>query len=287
MIFSDKIEKGKSVGRIFRPLLILTPTLGPDDNKIASLSISRRPLGDAVDQLDWLRLGSILTPFFNHAALTEWNRPNVRSSTRVTKTGPGGSSLALSNLSTADAARAAARAGTYKRRGGFESEKPQEPKTAQYVWSHGTVSEFKFRLPVAIEAIYEKSQEGLCLTWRIAKRPSNWISFNETTKQIHASAPSVDTLDQLIRIIRRIPGVVPVGSVAPALALKQPTEETAKLFKVINDFSAEEDIELSVQKDDVVVIFNEDDGSGWVGVKRVKDEAQGYVPTVYLTPTSP
>ena len=291
MIFNDKIEKGRSVGRIFKPLCVLTPSMGLDDNKISSLSISRRPLlansgtvsreEAQADQLDWLRLGSILTPFLNHSGLTEWNRPNVRSTTRVTRTGPGGSSLALSNLSTADAARAAARAGTHRRRGFAESEKCQDPKTAQYIWSSGTLSEFKFRLPVGIEAVFEKNPNG-SLTWRIAKRCHNWISFCETTKMINASAPSVDTLNQLVRIIRKIPGVVPASSTAPSLAV--PNEKQEVMLKVIHDFAAEEEGELTVAQDDVVLIFSEDDGSGWVGVKRLKDGAQGYVPAVYLGP---
>jgi hypothetical protein len=288
MIFNDKIDKGKPVGRIFKPLIVLSPLVGSEDNKISSLTVSRRPSCSSekeqvtADQLDWLRLGSILTPFLNHACLTEWNRPNVRTTTRVTRTGPGGSSLALLNLSTADAARAATRAGgTFRRRGGQDTEKSEEPRTIQYVWSEGTLAEFKLRFPVGVEAVFEQNQNGT-LTWRIAKRRNNWISFSETTKLIQASAPTVDTLNQLIRIIQRMPGAVEEGSAAPRLHETREKEEKSLL--VIHDFSAEEQGELSVAKDDVVIVFSEDDGSGWIGVKRVKDGAQGYVPAVYLGP---
>lgn len=289
MVFNDKIDKGKPVGRIFKPLMVLSPVVGSDDNKISSLTVTRRPSCSSekeeltADQLDWLRLGSILTPFLNHACLTEWNRPNVRTTTRVTRTGPGGSSLALLNLSTADAARAAARAGgTFRRRGGPDMEKSsEEPKTIQYVWSEGSLAEFKLRFPVLIDAVFEQNQNGT-LTWRLAKRRNNWISFSETTKLIQASAPTVDTLNQLIRIIQRMPGAVEEGAAAPRLY--ETKEKVEKTLLVVHDFSAEDHGELSVFKDEVVIVFSEDDGSGWIGVKRVKDGAQGYVPAVYLGP---
>jgi hypothetical protein len=79
-----------------------------------------------------------------------------------------------------------------------------------------------------------------------------------------------------------MPGAVEEGSAAPRLHETREKEEKSLL--VIHDFSAEEQGELSVAKDDVVIVFSEDDGSGWIGVKRVKDGAQGYVPAVYLGP---
>ena len=290
MIFNDKIEKGKTTARIFKPLFSLVPEIGADD-KISAMVVERKPTTSTVpdditaDNLEWLRLGSLVTPSLSHAVMTEWTRPNVRNTSRVTKTGPGGSSLALTNMTAADAARAATRAtgGVMRRRAGFQNQASKEdgqPVLASFVWPSGTVSEFRRRMPVGVDAQFEQSQDGT-ITWRIAKRRNNWISFNETSKCIEASAPSNDTLNQLSRIILKIPTAKATAQTAPVVDTHAVEPRVEKKYRVNQNFEAEGDGELDVNVGDIVVIVT-DDGSGWTAVRRLCDGREGFVPGVYI-----
>ena len=275
MAFNDKTEpSGARTGRPLKPLFVLSPDLGLDE-KIASLKVSRLPEhADEADAIDWIRLTALITPSLNHATVSECTVPDLKKVSRVTKTGASGSSLAILNLTVPDAARAAARAS----RRATPSTATNEPVMAKYFWVAGTVEKFKGLAPVGIQAHIEVSQDGT-VTWRIANRRSNWISFNETSKVMEASAPSKDAMQTLLRYVNRYPGVVPLGSAIVAAPTVATNEKT---FRVKQAFAAEGEGELSVNVDDVVELFNEDDGSGWVGVK--KDGQKGYVPTDYLDP---
>jgi hypothetical protein len=283
MIFNDKIERQKTTGRIFKPLFVLTPITG-GDAKISHLEISRRPTGDEMDDIDWLQMGSLVTPSLSHAVLSEWNQPSVRKTSRVIRTGPGGSSLALSNLTTADAARAAARAaGTTRRRGWYSNSNGfsyQDPISQKYNWNDGSINEFKKRMPMGIEAQIEQTKDGI-VTWRVTNRRNYWIRFSETNKMIELTAPDSDTLRQVTGIVEKFPGIVPVTTLpAPTVAPPEPTRRE-RVFRVIQNFKGEEEGELSVDAGEVVVLIQED-STGWTGVRRVKDGQQGFVPRVYL-----
>ena len=277
MAFNDKTEpSGQRSGRPLKPLFVLSPELGLDD-KISNLKVTRLPLhGDEADEIDWIRLTALITPSLNHAGLTECTVPDLKKMSRVTKTGASGSSLAILNLTLPDAARAAARA---SRRGAANTgPENSEPVMAKFFWHAGTVEKFKGLAPVGITAQVETSQDGT-VTWRIANRRNNWISFNESSKLMEASAPSKDAMQTLMRYVNRYPGVVPLGTAsvpAPIVAAEE------KKFRVKQAFVAEGEGELSVNVDETVVLFNEDDGSGWVGVR--KDGQKGYVPTSFLEP---
>ena len=284
MIFNDKIERGQTAGRIFKSLFVLSPEMGTDA-KITQLNVSRRPTGEEADDLDFLRMGSLVTPSLSHAVLSEWNQPATRNTSRVTKTGAGGSSLALINLTTADAARAANRAGTTRRKGwntnqnfGTES----TPLSAEYSWSSGSCSEFKKRMPVGIEAQFEQSLDGT-VTWRITKRRNNWISYSDSTKSIQLMAPDSDTLRQITGIVQRFPNIEAIASTAtiPAPQVAPPTVRRERVFRVKQTFKGQEEGELDIEAGETVILIS-DDPTGWTGVKRVRDGHQGFVPRVYL-----
>lgn len=271
MIFNDKIEGGKGAGRIFRPLFSLKGVVA--EEKLEGLEVSRIPVNSEEDDLWWLQTGSLVTPSLSHAKLSDWKRPNVRSS-RVTRTGPGGSSLALTNMTTSDAVKAASR---FDRAGAPSS----SSVSCQFDWPVGTVALFKRRIPPGIDAELETG-EGGSITWRLTKRRSNWISFNEATKVLEASAASADMLRQMTRIVDKFPQVTKRTLVerAPQLAIVEKPKE--RVFRVLKDFSGQaEEGELTIVQGELLVLLSTDD-SGWAAVRRLASGEQGYVPGTYI-----
>jgi hypothetical protein len=275
MPFNDKTEKGRSTGRVLRPLLALKGEKGDKDEKISNLVISKSaPSGDKdAELISWLEQGALTTPSLRHAGLTEWNRPNVRSTARVTKTGAGGSSLALTKLTTADAARAADRAAARRRTAGAGRENA-EPVTRKYTWESGTSADFKSKLKVGITRTFEERQDGTVI-WRHERRRNCWISFNEKTKCIETNAPDRDTLDYLFRLMQEFHGIVSCTGAKVAA----PQLDIAK-HRVIHAFKAEDEGEIDVEEGEILTVLSIEENL-WAKVRR-ENGSEGYVPSDFI-----
>ena len=276
MPFSDKTERGRSAGRVMKPLIALRGEAGERDGKIASMTVSRRPPSDDNDAelISWLELGALTTPLLRHASLTEWNRPNVRSTARVTKTGAGGSSLALTKLTTADAARAAERAAA-RRRTGPDAKENSEPVTARYSWPDGSVTDFKKKLKAGYDRKFEERPDG-SVVWKNPKKRNCQIVFNESTKLIESTAPNRDTLDFLARIMADFTGLAVVTGAAPRVAPE------LKKYKVMHAFKAEGDGEIDVEEGEILVALSVEENQ-WANVRK-ENGVEGYVPSEFIQP---
>lgn len=279
MPFSDKIERGHSAGRVLKPLLALKAVKSVDNEK--NITLEKIELSD---QLQWLELGALTTPSLKHASLTEWNRPSVRSTARVTKTGASGSSLALTRLTTADAARAAERADQRRRYQTGAFKENSEPVVAKYVWPSGSVAEFKRRLRIGLEKVFEENEQAGSVVWRNPKRRNNTVSFNDNNKEIVVTAVNQDGVEYLVRLMADLKDLKRAGA-AQNKSPQVQVNSGLKQIKVVATFDAVDQGEVSVKEGEIVGLVQQEDDQ-WSTVRK-QDGFQGFVPTDYLQPIEP
>ena len=276
MPYSDKIERGHSAGRVLRPLMAFKAVKADQNEKSFTLELVEKP-----DMISWLEQGALATPSLKHVTVTDWNRPSVRSTARVTKTGASGSSLALTRLTTADAARAADRADARRRFGASGSKENADPVVIKYVWSEGSVAEFKKKLRIGLERSFEENEQAGTVLWRNPRRRQNTIVFNDSSKEIVVSASNQDGAEYLTRFLADIKDLKRAG--APQSKAPQVKQNPgAKQMRVLSTFEAVEEGEISVGEGEIV-IFVQDEDDQWTTVRK-QDGFQGFVPTAYLEP---
>jgi hypothetical protein len=286
MLFNEKTVNGVPVGRVFVPVVLVEPVLTElKKDRIESIkSVKKYAENESIDAMvEWIRIGSLATPTLSHQCeLTQWREAPVVRPSRTTRTGPGGSSLALSNFTTNDAVRAANR---------FREEKaaPSLTCTAQFEWPEGSIPLFKRRIPIGLDGDTEILSDTI--TWKLTKKRTNWISFEESKKIITVSAPSSDALKQLIRIVEKFPNVtivktsVPQATLPPRPAAPQITTPTRKtILRVLKSLVGEGEGELTCEQNDELELVDPhlcDDPNEWIAVKTTSG-LEGYVPRSYV-----
>ena len=278
MPFSDKVEKSRSAGRVLKPLIILRFEREDENATVPTMIVVKRPTGTD-DGVEWLEKGALSTPSLRHALLTDWTRPNVKTTSRVTKTGASGSSLALARLTAVDAARAAERANNRRTAAASDS----EPMTSSFLWEDGTTAEFKRKLVVGIDRNFDEDTEGF-VVWRNPRRPSDFVSFNAQTKIISLSAGNQLRADNLKRALSDIQQNLRVsfGDVERAAPKVVTVDAANKRMTVIANFVATDEGEVSIAEGDIVTMLEIGDQQ-WSYVEKA-DLSKGYVPFGFLEP---
>jgi len=290
MVMCDKttLSEGKLENRPMMPLVLLraTTTINEEGKtNFSSLELEKTPTTDPVitNDIEWIKIGSLITPSLRHCELTEWTRaPPVRSS-HTTRTGPGGSSLCLTKMTIGDAVKAANRF----RRG--ENTSKKSGQNVKYKWEDGSNESFMKRLPIGIAGEFTETENsckweldgGATVTYR-----------NDIIEIVSRDVEEVKFLSRMIE--RRFPRVEMIVSsestataavLAPTVDVTTPTKSTSppsvRLFKVLKKCVAEEPGELDVDEGEDVVFLSAD-ASGWTAVRHAKTGKIGYVPATYI-----
>jgi hypothetical protein len=273
MPFSDKVEKSRSAGRVMIPLIGLR-----FEKENGAMVVTKRPGTTDMELVSWLERGALSTPSLKHYSLTEWNRPNVRITSRVTKTGASGSSLALARLSTADAARAAERADNRRRMVNSTTKETNEPLRLKFIWESGSIQEFRKKVRVGADRNFEESPDGR-IVWKNPRRLADTVAFNPNTKVIELEAGNQLRMEFIRRSLADIKDLQSCSSFVKAPEVRS---SPMKQMKATAAFVATEQGEVSIEEGEIVTLIDSEDDQ-WSQIRK-SDTSQGFVPSAFLEP---